>query len=108
MRLCVKKHMHIDTKQYNRTTETLANARVPVVLAGTQDPRSLAVTGLAGQLDRIGQGHGADWTETGRAGLFFGQEGGTGGTGRRGHRRNHLRNFCHFSQDPPGCPWKPS
>ena len=73
MRLCVKKHMHIDTKQYNRTTETLAKVRVPVVLAGTQDPRSLAVTGLANGLDRIGQSHGVDWTDTGSAGLFFGQ-----------------------------------
>jgi hypothetical protein len=55
MRLFVKKHMHIDTKQYNRTIKTLAKACVPVVLAGTQGPRSLAVTGLAGQLD-------TDWT----------------------------------------------
>ena len=73
MRLCVKKHMHIDTKQYNRTTKTLAKTRVPVVLAGTPGPRSLAVTGLANGLDRIGQGRGADWTETAPAGLFFGQ-----------------------------------
>jgi hypothetical protein len=107
MRLCVKKHMHIDTKQYNRTIRTLANARVPVLLAGTQGPRSLAVTGLAGQLDRIGHSTDADWTETGRAGLFFGQGYPDGGIGPPTHRRNHLRNFCHFSQDPPGCPWKP-
>ena len=73
--------MHIDTKQYTRTTETLANARVPVVLAGTQGPRTLATTGLANGLDRIGQGHGADWTHTGRAGLFFGQGDPDGGIG---------------------------
>jgi hypothetical protein len=106
MRLCVKKHMHIDTKQYNRTTETLANARVPVVLAGTQDPRSLAVTGLANGMGRNGQLNGQDWTETGRAGLFFGQGYPDGGIGPPPHRRNHLRNFCHFSQDPSSCPRK--
>jgi hypothetical protein len=84
MRLCVKKHMHIDTKQYNRTTETLVKASVPVVLAGTQGPRSLAITGLAGQLD-------TDWTrqwrglDTDRVGGPVFWPGGTpmGGLGRR-------------------------
>ena len=106
MRLCVKKHMHIDTKQYNRTTETLAIACVPVLSAGTQGLRTLAITGPGTVLDRIGQSHGADWTRTGWEGLFFGQGDPDGGIGPPTHRRNHLRNFCHFSQDPPGCPWK--
>jgi hypothetical protein len=58
-------------QQYTRTTETLAKARVPVLLAGTQDPRTLVVTGLANEMDRNGQRNGQEWTETGPGGPVF-------------------------------------
>jgi hypothetical protein len=58
-------------------------------------------------------GHGLDRAEArigqrpgGRA-CFLARGGPDGGIGPPTHRRNHLRDFCHFSQDPPGCPGSP-